>query len=422
MNPTQWPGFLYPYNSDVIRDVCYNYGNKRNQHGLDSFRKGTDYMDKKYLDDRVAAMCLPLAMIAALGMGQHRMAGIAALLALAGFLNMGTVRKKQAILWIMLGLTVCGVVWHHNAGGTWVDVLLLYGSAAMLYQSLDEESKRASKYWCLWIASFVALFGIIDLYMIRTGHLTGVTETGYLTGMLGTAEAAGLFFAMATLTDNSLRRRYIFCVALGMTGSVLGFLCLGAGLLFKKQDWTTDTLWTLIGLLFLIFPHQELWFLITVFLFWCIPETQAIVGKGYDKLGFLPFVIALLNPWSLFMVKDWGKRVVTMVNSWDGHFFFGTGPGETMLAGGLFQTAVELGIVTAFFFGICAMRLCKKPAGYAWVLNLIFGACALVPAPFLLGTGTGMADIPEEDEVNGRPYFLIMLIMGLYLCSRLNAC
>lgn len=377
-------------------------------------------MSKKYIDDKMAGACIPLAMILSLGLGFSHMAFVGTLLAMAGFLNNGNVKKLHAIVWIVLGSITCLLNGYWHMGGTWSDVFFLYGSAVMLYESLSFDGKKLSRCWCLRIAVVIALFAAIDLYSVRALCQESVQNAGYLSGMLGTPEVAGLFFAMATLSDSSMKRRFVFCVALGMTGSVLGFLCLGAGLLIKRQDCMEDLLWTFLGLSFLVCPSDNLWLLIAIFLFWCVPETKACIGKKSEKWAWIPFTCALLNPWTFSYMKQWMGSFLSMIENTDWNFFVGTGQGDTMWIGSLSQIVIELGIIAACVLVLCVLSFYKRPSGCAWTLHLIFGACSFIPAPFLLGVGTGMVDACEKDRVNGRIYFFILLGIGMCLCSQIN--
>lgn len=376
-------------------------------------------LNRKFLDDRVAGACIPFVMILALAFGCELMAPVAGLLALVGFLNMGKVGKKQGIIWLLLGFFTCIVNMYHDKGGTWADVLLVYSSSVLLYQSLDYKGKWLSRTWCLRIAVIVAILETANMYMIGVGQFAEVAEHLQPFGIFGSTEAAGLFFAMAALSDCSIYRRYIFCVALGLTGSPLGLLCLGAGLLFKRRDWVMDMLWALVGLFYFICPFHNIWFLTAAFLLWCVPDVYACVQRGSEKWGWIPFIAALLNPWSLIMLSEWGIHVRFLLKRWNWHVFFGIGAGDMLLTGGLFQVMVELGIFVTILLIAYVRLLCRRPTGYAWMIHLIFGMCAFIPAPFLVGAGTGMGDVLEVKEVNSRPYFFGLLVLSIYLCSKL---
>lgn len=369
---------------------------------------GYGYLSKKLMDDKVAGACIPLALILSFAVGQDKMAAIAALLALAGWMNMGKVSRPVCTVFSVL---VCIVSCFHGSSGMWPDTILLYGACIMLYQSVDHKGKLLSRTWCLRAAALIVVLGIAGMYMKET------SEIWRFYGTFNTADSAGLFFAVAALSDNSPRRRYLFCVGLGMSGSVLGLISMGMGLLFKKQDWVEDTAWTATGLLAYVCP-LNLWFLIVCFLFWCVPEMQACVGKGSEKLGFVPFALSICNPLTFSMLHDWAENIVDMFNKWDWHIFAGIGPGEILYTSGLFQIMTELGIIITILLVICVLPFRRKPAGCAWLVHFLFGAAALTPYAFLLGAGTGMADALTEEGTPGRRHFFILLVISLYMCSR----
>lgn len=379
---------------------------------------GEGLLDRKIMSDNAAGIVIPAVMVLCICTGNYKVGAFATLLALAAWMVKGNVKPLP---WIAVAAGMAVVCWRHGSGGTWADSLVMFSAAALLNQPLDSAGKRLSKLWSLRAAAAVTLVSMLGAYLPASGFLQTVEPIQPMSGMFGTPEAAGLFFAVAALSDISLKRRCIFCTALGMTGSVLGIICLAAGLVSRKQDWLEDMLWTMSGLLWFVIP-ANVWMLSALFLFWCIPETHSVTGQGMEKWSWVPLVPAVLNPWTFGMLAGWASSISNAMSSWNWRcFLFGRGPGGELFAGGLFQALLELGIIGTAPLVLCAAYLVARPSGRAWVLNLLFGSCAFLPAPALLAAGTGVANVPEGERSDGKLCSALMLAMCLYLCGMGNA-
>ncbi len=371
---------------------------------------------KKYISSYLPGIIIPFAMAVSLYTGQNRTALMAVLLCFIGLIIGGRTGRTLGILWMALGAIICALNWYHGTDGAWTQMLLLSGAVVMLYQALDEKAKALSKSLCLWAALGLGILILADTVIISAGSGSGIPGFGYLAGPLGTMEAAGLFFATAALSDDNLYRRYIFCVILGMTGSITGLIGIGTGMIYKNKNWQADTLWVCVGLLFLVSPYPLIWLLYAAFMLWCVPEVHKQVIKIPDKLRFIPLILFMVNPKTISMAKTWNASILAMENGWEWNFFLGTGPGYDLFIGGLFQATLELGIIAAVLLLLCARQLKDAPAKYPWIVNLIFGASAFIPAPFLLGAGTGMGETEEKTTMDVRLYFAVMALCALPLC------
>lgn len=351
-------------------------------------------MKERYLNERTFALFLPIALAILLCAGPAAAPWLAVSLSVCAWGLKGKVGKPDGILWTGLALLSCLSVLF---GGdyTLASCLILAASGVMLWQELGAEGRRAAKLWCFRIAAVLAIYVIAGTYSLKAGKLEVIDAPIPM-------EAMSVLFALSALSDISSRRRFLLCVALGASGHPLGLICLGAGLLMKKHGWQQDLFWTLLGVFWLVCPWPIFSFLITAFLYWCVPETVAFLGHG-TKWHFLPFLLAALNPWSLLMLGDWGLRMAGIVQR--------LGPAGM----GLTDVGSGLGILCALALAACAMLLCRMPAGYGWMICLVFGTYSVLPGLLLCGIGTGMADAPEEGRVDGKPFCLTLMVLSLFL-------
>lgn len=366
------------------------------------------YKNKPFLDDVPAGMCLVLMLVAAVIWGQHTMAAFGALLALIGWMRCGNVQKSLGWCWVILSLFLCFLSLWHGKTEMWGEVLLLFGSAVLLYQSLGVEGKVIAREGCLSITALLAILKVCSCYLLAAGY---GTINLFPARFFGNIEEAGLFFAIGILCDKFPRRRFFSCIALGLLGSGSGFLSLGFGLFFK-ENWIMEVTGVILGLLWNVLPVQ-IWTFLVIFTFLCMSEIQKWSRKWAKKMNWIPLVVGIINPWTIGMVKNF---TFGMVKSF-GNFLFGNGPGDKLLYGGLVQMVVELGFILVVLFLPCLKKIWKSPAGKAWCMNLLLGACAFLPAPFLLGAACGVGGC-RGNKTNGRKYFLILAVIGLLICSR----
>lgn len=367
-----------------------------------------NYENRPFIGDFSAAICLILVLIAGILLGQHTMAAFGSLVSLIGWLWCGEVSKKTARAWVLVGIFICFLTLWHGRTETWAEAFLLFGSSILLYQSLSEEGKAFSREGCLWIAVLLAVMKIGICYLWAAGY----GEVGLFPGrFFKHIEEAGLFFAVAVVCDRSPRRRFLYSIALGLISSGSGLLCLGFGLLFKK-NWVMEVEGIILGLLWNICPIS-LWSFLVMFLFLCMPEIVNWSESKFYKIRFISLILGLFNPWTFKALKEFWMSATGYIRNI--HILFGNGPGEEMVFGGFLQMGVELGIIIIILFLPCLKQILNHSAGKVWTVNFVIGSCAFLPAPFLLGAGCGMGD-DSDDKVNGRRYFMLMTIIGLFIC------
>lgn len=172
------------------------------------------------------------------------------------------------------------------------------------------------------------------------------------------------------------------------------FLCLGTGLLFR-DNFPAEPVWVCIGLSCSILP-PAFWIYIIVAAFLWAPDLAMREWNQFFALRPLPLLFALCSPQTLYTVREWACRIL-----WQ-------------------DSQTPYGIVT-FFTGIIVWILClkaflKQPSGIVPIFAV--PASLFLPMPLLLITG---CEIHENNEnENGRIYFISLLVLCLILCSLYN--
>lgn len=334
-------------------------------------------MGPKYIEDRTAGSFLPISFIILMCTGPGAAPWLGLSMAIAAAALKGTAGKKAAFLWPAAGIFSC-------LGGELAGEIVMTGCAVLLWQSLEGEGRRRAKLWCLCFMAATAVFIIIGSFMARTGEIPkeAVPDLSVL-------------FAIAALSDASPKRRFLSCLALGMGGSPLGFICLGAGLLFKEQDWAADTAWVLFGLTWLIFPLPELWLAAAAFALWCVPEMMSFFGYG-TKYHCVPFLLAVFNPWALQMLGGMASKMLS-----------------GMPVTGISQVFAAAGLPCALLMLAGCVIFLRKGSGTACLISFLFGPWC--PAGFLLGACTGMADITDGERTDAVSACRTMLVLSLAL-------
>lgn len=336
--------------------------------------------NQKYMSSITAGFMLIGVLLAVIFLGKHTMGAFAGLLALAGWLHAGAISRQMGVWWMLSGVLIVILTIWNGTGIEWTEGVLFFGSAVLLYQSLDTDGRLVARIGCLLAASVLSIVFISTSYLTAAGY---GTFAPFPARFFENTNEAGLFFVIALLCDTSRYRKALF-------GIVLGFLHTGAGLLAAAIGlWNAKTrlpgmMWVFAGFSLAVFPART-WPFVILFFF-----MAAEWAKQHDKYRWIVFVPCLFGSWK------WQSFSIP----------------DIQVVGIILTILIILALIP------CIKQVIKHPAGKAMTAGLLFHAC--FPSVFLLGAGCGVGNKKDNnDKVDGRLYFGIFMAICLFTgCGR----
>lgn len=128
--------------------------------------------DQKYMGSITAGFMLIGVLLAVIFLGKHTMGAFAGLLALAGWLHAGMISKWMGVWWVLTGVFIATLTIWNGTGIEWTEGILFFGSAALLYQSLDTDGRLVTRTGCLLAASVLGAILISTSYLTAAGYGT----------------------------------------------------------------------------------------------------------------------------------------------------------------------------------------------------------------------------------------------------------